>query len=58
MSGVSSFAAYGHGQWLSDGDQWGSEQSHQRLDNHQFRGEEPNVNHNREFLIAEVRLVF
>lgn len=39
--GVSSFAAYGHSQWLSDGDQWSSEQSHQRLDNHQFRGEKP-----------------
>lgn len=27
--GFSSFAAYGHGQWLPDGDQWSSEQGHQ-----------------------------
>lgn len=39
MFAVSSFAAYGHGQRLPDGDQWSSEQSHQRLGHHQFRGE-------------------
>lgn len=39
MFAVSSFAAYGHGQRFPDGDQWSSEQSHQRLGHHQFRGE-------------------
>lgn len=61
MFGVSSFAAYGHGQWLSNGDQWSSEQSHQRLDNHQFRGERQNVNLSKgaekEFIVAAIRLV-
>lgn len=47
MFGVSSFAAYGHGQWLSDGDQRSSEQSHQRLGDHQFRGERQTVNRNK-----------
>lgn len=60
MCGVTSFAAYGNGQWLSDGDQWSSEQSHQRLGNHQFRGERPLVNHNKaaqkELIVAAVRL--
>lgn len=61
MFGVSSFAAYGHGQWLSDGDQRSSEQSHQRLGNHQFRGERQTVNHNKgaqkEVIVAAARLL-
>lgn len=42
---ASSFVAYSHGQWLSDGDQWSSEQSRQRLGHHQFRGERRSIKH-------------